>query len=113
MPLKATPNNNRFRSLPLPAVTARRSPCRIHGCQVATLNIIGGGENRHGRIGGRVNACGGRNRRKCRHCPKKPNKFCSAHSAPRSAPSAFSEEDIPARTVPRFTPGYDNSHKSG
>jgi hypothetical protein len=44
---------------------------------------------------------------------QKPNKFFSARSAPRSALSAFSEEDIPALTVPRFIPGCDNSRASG
>jgi hypothetical protein len=35
---------------------------------------------------------------------QKPNKFFSAHSAPCSAFSAFSEEDIPARAMPDSHP---------
>jgi hypothetical protein len=63
----------------------------------------GQGKNRHGRIGARANACGGRNRQECAPA-QKPNKFFSARSAPRSASSAFSEEDIPALTVPDSRP---------
>jgi hypothetical protein len=67
---------------------------------------------KQGRIGARINACDGRNSQECAPA-QKPKKFFPAYSAPRSAPSAFSEEDIPARTVPRFIPDRDNSRGSG
>ena len=59
-----------------------------------------------------VNTCSGRNSQECAPA-QKPNKFFSAHSAPRSASSAFSVENIPAQTVPRFTSDCDNSCGTG
>jgi hypothetical protein len=50
---------------------------------------------------------------KMRPHPKSPINSSLRTLSPRSAPSAFSEEDIPALTVPRFTPGCDNSRGSG